>query len=247
MAREVAWTAGRPGVEDVMLANEAGTASYHGQLSKAQELSRRAIESAEWAGKKETTAGYEADAALREALFGNAGRVGKWAALALAGSADRIVQFVAIWAMAIAGDTGRSQALAADLGKRFPQDTVVKFNYLPTIHAQIALSRRSPSRAIDALQAAAPYELGVVGDGGFGTGLYPVYLRGEAYLAAHDGSEAAAEFQKILNHRGIMLVLNEPIGALAPMGMGRAYALQGEAAKARAAYQDFFTLWKDAA
>jgi ATP/maltotriose-dependent transcriptional regulator MalT len=140
----------------------------------------------------------------------------------------------------------RAQALADDLGKRFPEDTGVQFNYLPTIHAQLALNHSDPvkssgagsSKAIEALQAAAPYELGTNG------GLYPVYVRGVAYLAGHQGVEAAAEFQKILDHRGV--VGNEPIGALAHLGLARAYALQGDTAKARAAYNDFFTLWKDA-
>ena len=244
MAREVAWAAGKPGVEDVMIANEAATAAYYGRLSKARQLTRLAIESAERAGEKETAAGYQADAAFREALFGNAGRVGKWAAPALAGSADKIVQFLAISAMAIAGNTLRAQALAADLGKRFPQDTIVEFNYLPTIHAQLALNQNNPAQAVEALEAAAHYELGTAGAGGIGTALYPVYLRGEAYLAGGRGSEAAAEFQKILNHRG--LVLSEPIGAIVHLGLGRSYVLQGDNAKAKAAYQDFLTLWKDA-
>ena len=124
------------------------------------------------------------------------------------------------------------------MDKRFPEDTAVQFNYLPTIHAQLALSRNDSSKAVDALQTAAPYELGLAG------GLYPVYVRAEAYLVAHQGNEAAAEFQKILDHSGI--VLNEPIGALAHLGLARAYAMQGDTAKARAAYQDFLTLWKDA-
>ncbi len=130
--------------------------------------------------------------------------------------------------------------MADDLGKRFPEDTIVQFNYLPTVHSQIALSRNDVSKAVKVLQAAATYELGDVGD----TALYPVFVHGEAYLAAHDGTEAAAEFQKIIDHRGI--VVNEPIGALAHLGLARAYVLQGETAKAKAAYEDFLTLWKDA-
>jgi eukaryotic-like serine/threonine-protein kinase len=126
------------------------------------------------------------------------------------------------------------------LDKKFPEDTVVRFNYLPTLHAQLALSRNDASRAIEVLQAATPYELGDVGN----RSLYPVYVRGEAYLASHQGDEAAVEFQKILDHRGI--VLNSPIGALAHLQIGRAYAMQGDTAKAKAAYQDFLTLWKDA-
>jgi eukaryotic-like serine/threonine-protein kinase len=130
------------------------------------------------------------------------------------------------------------------LAKRFPEDTIVQFNYLPSVRAQLALNHKDYSRAMQALQAATPYELGASGAGYFDTALYPVYVRGEAYLAAHHGTEAAAEFQKILDHRGV--VLNEPIGALAHLQLGCAYALSGDAAKARTAYQDFLTLWKDA-
>jgi len=133
---------------------------------------------------------------------------------------------------------GRAQILTDDLAKRFPEDTAVEFNYLPTLHAQLALNGNDTSKAIDALRAAAPYELGWRGH------LYPVYEHGEVYLAAHQGSEAAAEFQKILDHSGI--VFDDPIGALAHLQIGRAYAMQGDRAKAKAAYQDFLTLWKDA-
>jgi ATP/maltotriose-dependent transcriptional regulator MalT len=124
------------------------------------------------------------------------------------------------------------------LAKSFPQDTALQFIYLPMLHAQFALSRRDPAQAVEALQSATPYELGSAG------GLYPVYVRGQAFLTAHQGREAAAEFRKVLEHRGI--VGNEPIGALARLGTARAYALQGDTASARAAYQDFLTLWKDA-
>jgi tetratricopeptide (TPR) repeat protein len=130
------------------------------------------------------------------------------------------------------------------LGKRFSDDTIVHFNYLPTIHARLALSHNDSSKATEVLQAAAPYELGIPGAGSFTTALYPVYVRAEAYLAGLRSSEAAIEFQKILEHRGI--VVNAPIGALAHLGLAHAYVLQGDTAKARATYQDFLTLWKDA-
>jgi tetratricopeptide (TPR) repeat protein/predicted Ser/Thr protein kinase len=238
MAQEVVWSAGRPGVEDALLGGEADTAAYSGRLAKARELSRRAVTSAERAEEKENAAGNEAEAALREALFGNAAETRQRAAAALVFSTGRDVQFYAALARAFAGDAARAQALADDLAKRFPEDTIVQFNYLPTIHAQLALDRNEASKAIEALRAATPYELGQ------GGGLYPVYVRGEAYLAAHKGSEAAAEFQKIFDQRGV--VENEPIGALAHLGLARAYALQGDTAKARAAYNDFFALWKEA-
>jgi len=138
-----------------------------------------------------------------------------------------------------------AQQLIADLDKTFPEATIVQFNYLPTLRAKLALNRNNASEAIELLRAATPYELGYSTYSRYGwTGLYPVFVRGEAYLAAHQGNEAAAEFQKILDHRGI--VLNKPIGALAHLQIARAYALQGDTAKAKAAYQDFLTLWKGA-
>lgn len=146
-------------------------------------------------------------------------------------------------AFSLAGDSGQAMQLANDLGKRFPQDTIVQFNYLPTIRAASELRDGDSGKAIRTLAAAAPYELGITALDA-GTSLYPVYLRGEAYLAAQQGSGAAAEFQKILDHPGV--VQNELIGALAHLGLGRAYVLSGDTSKARAAYQDFLTLWKDA-
>src|SRR3984893_4145331 len=244
MTQQVAWAAGKPGWDDVLLASEADTAAYSGRLGKAREFSRRAVASAERAEEKETAAGYEAEAALREALFGNTPEVRQRAMAALALSTGRDVQYGAALALALAGGAARAQALADDLGKRFSDDdTILHFNYLPTIHARLALSRNDSAKAIKALQAAAPYELGIPGAGTFTTDLYPVYVRAEAYLAGHLGSEAAAEFQKILDHRGI--VVNAPIGALAHLGLARAYTVEGDHVKARAAYQDFLTLWKD--
>jgi tetratricopeptide (TPR) repeat protein len=220
------------------LGGEADTAAYSGRLAKARELSRRAVTSAERAEEKENAAGNEAEAALREALFGNAAEARQRAAAALRLSTGRDVQLYAALALAFAGDSARVRALADDLAKRFPEDTVVQFSYLATIHAQLALDRNEASKAIETLRAAVPYELGAVG------GLYPVYVRGEAYLASHQGSEATAEFQKILDHCGV--VQNEPIGALAHLGLARAYSIQNDTAKARSVYQDFLTLWTDA-
>jgi ATP/maltotriose-dependent transcriptional regulator MalT len=244
MTQQVAWATSKPGWEDVLLASEADTAAYSGRLGEAREFSRRAVASAERAEEKETAAGYEDEAALREALFGNAAEARQRAVAALALSAGRDVQYGAALALALAGDATRAQALADDLGKRFSDDTIVHFNYLPTIHARLALSHDDSSKAIEALQTAAPYELGIPGAGSFTTAMYPVYVRAEAFLAGHQGSEAATEFQKILDHRGI--VVNAPIGALAHLGLARASVLQGDTAKARAAYQDFIKLWNDA-
>jgi eukaryotic-like serine/threonine-protein kinase len=245
MTKQVAWSAGKPGAEDELLVLEAETAAYSGRLRGAREFSRRAMDSAERAGEKEVAALYSALSGLREALFGNAEEARRRATLAMARSARRDVQYGAALAFAYAGDGGRAQPLTDDLGKRFPEDTIVQFNYLPTLRAKLAVNRGNASEAFESLRAATPYELGQTTSSVYGwTSLYPVFLRGEVYLAAHQGSEAAAEFQKILDHRGI--VLNEPIGALAHLGLARAYALQGNTGKAKAAYQDFLTLWKGA-
>jgi eukaryotic-like serine/threonine-protein kinase len=238
MKQQVAWAAGKPGVENVFLVKSADTSAYAGRLAEARELSRAGAASATRAGEKEVAADHEANAALRQALFGNFEQARQQAATALAHSTGRDVQFEAGLALAMAGDENQADRLANDLAKRFPENTAVQFNYLPTIRAQLALTRNDYSKALDALQAGAPYDMGSMGR------MYPVYVRGEAYLAAHQGREAAAEFQKILDHRGI--VWNLPIGALAHLQLGRAYALQGDMLKAKAAYKDFLTLWKDA-
>jgi tetratricopeptide (TPR) repeat protein len=245
MAEQVARSAGAPGREDELLGMEADTAAYSGRLVDAREFSRRAMDSAERAQEQEPAATYSALSGLREALFGNAVEARRRATLAIERSADRDVQYAAALALAYAGDNRRAQALADALGKSFPEATLVQFNFLPTLRAELELSKGNFSEAIESLRAATPYELGRTTSSTYGwTALYPAFVRGEAYLAAHRGSEAATEFQKILNHRGI--VLNEPIGALVHLQIGRAYAMQGDTVKARAAYQDFLTLWKDA-
>ncbi len=238
MARQVAWAADKPGAQFVLLGFEADTAAYSGRLGQARDLSRRAVVAAKRADENELAAAYEASAALREALFGNPAEARAHAAAALGFSNGGDVQFAAALALAFVGDAARAQTLADDLGSRFPGHTVIQFNYLPTIRAQLALSRDDSSKAVEVLQIAGPYELVSLGT------LYPVFVRGEAYLAAHEGNEAAAEFQKILDHRGV--VRNDPVGALAHLGLARAYALQSDTTKARAAYQDFLTLWKEA-
>ena len=146
-------------------------------------------------------------------------------------------------ALGLAGDSAGAERLAGDLGKHFPEDTTVQFNYLPTIHAAIALRNGEAERAVEALAAASAYELGQTNTS-MTFALYPVYLRGAAYLAAKQGAAAEAEFQKILDHSGV--VGNQPIGALAHLGLARAYVLQNDPVKAHAAYNDFFALWKDA-
>ncbi len=245
MARQLANSADKVGEEDLLLAMEADTTAYFGHLRTAQELSRRAADSAGRAGAREAAASYYAVDALREALFGNAYKARQQAAVARGRSSGRDMDYGTALALVYAGETDRAQALTDDLAKRFPEDTVVQFNYLPTLRARLALSRSNPQQALDALETAAPYELGLPASGFYNwPNLYPVYVRGEAYLAARQGREAATEFRKILDHRSI--VLNEPIGALVHRQLGRAYALSGDTSKARAAYKDFLTLWKDA-
>jgi serine/threonine protein kinase/tetratricopeptide (TPR) repeat protein len=243
MRQQAAWSAGKPGGESNMLASQADTSAYSGRLREARVFSRQAMDSAGRADLKEAAATYAVESDLREALFGNLSEARRGAALAMQRSTDQGVQFTAALALAYVGNDRQAQALTADLVKRFPESTITLSNFLPTLRAKLALNKGNASGAIESLTDAAPYELGKSGNYGW-TALYPVYVRGEAYLAAHQGTEAAAEFQKILDHRGI--VLNEPIGALAHLQIARAYAMQGDTTKAKAAYQDFLTLWKDA-
>jgi predicted Zn-dependent protease len=223
---------------------EGDTAAYFGHLKDAREFSLRATDNAQRAGEKDAPALYSGTSGLREAWFGNTDEARRRATLALKLSTGRDLQYLAALALAYTRDDARAKALADDLDKRFPEDTIVQFNYLPSVRGKLALNKGDASGAIQSLGAAAPYELGETRAIDLDwTAMFPVFVRGEAYLAAHKGSEAAAEFKKILD-RG--LVLNQPIGALAHLGLGRAYVLQGDTVKAKAAYQDFLTLWKDA-
>ena len=245
MARQASEAAGKPGVDDAMLAMEAETAAYSGRLKDAREFSRRAMESAERSHEKENAAMSGALAALREALFGNAADARRYAAAALESSTGPDVQAAAALALAYSGDATRAREVADDLAKRLPEDTVIQFVLLPPLRAKLALDERKPPAAIEILKRAAPYEMGVsTSFAYFWNALDPVYVHAEAYLAAGQGAEAAAEYQKILNHRGA--VSNEPIAPLAHLGLARAYSLQGDTEKARAAYRDFLDLWKDA-
>jgi serine/threonine protein kinase/tetratricopeptide (TPR) repeat protein len=243
MEREAAAVMGKPGFEDVLLYNESDTAAYSGQFSKARELTRRASVSAQHADEKETAAAYESESAVREALVGNLNPARQQAQSALGLSTGRDVEALSAIALSLAGDASHATRLADDLAKRFPQDTVVQFGYLAMIRAASALRAGKPAHAIEALAPALPYELGSPAQA-LTFSLYPAYMRGEAYVAAHQSSVAAAEFQKIVDHPGV--AQNEPIAALAHLGLARAYTLFGDPAKAKTAYQDFLAIWKNA-
>jgi eukaryotic-like serine/threonine-protein kinase len=243
MARQVAWAAGKPGVEDVLLAREAERMAGLGQLEKAREISRRAVASAEQAKETEVAAVDEGIAALWESFSGNTRQARQRASEALRLSTGRNAQFGAALALALAGDAGKAQTLADDLAKRFPEDTIVRSYYISTIRAQVELSRSHPAKALEALQGVTPYELGSPTGVAAGA-MYPVYLRGVAYLAMHRGVEAAVAFEKIMEH--LALVSGKPTGVMARLGLARAYAIQGDRVKAKAQYQELLAHWKDA-
>ncbi len=245
LEHEIALSAGKPGWEDLILFLHSNTAAFHGRINDARSLSRRAADAAQRADLKEPAALWLADAALREAAFGNREQVRQFAnESGKITPNSRDAQILIALALARAGDAARAQAIADDLNRRFPVNTVVQAVWLPAIRAQVELSRGNAAKAVELLQSATPYELGEgIGSLNF-VCILPAYVRGEAYLGAKQASAAASEFQKILDHRG--LVSNCWTGALAHLGFARAYALSAEIAKARTNYQDFLALWKDA-
>jgi serine/threonine protein kinase/predicted Zn-dependent protease len=243
MAREIAWAGDKKAIEDLMTSLESDTQAYYGHDARARELSQRAVEAARRFGLKEAPADWKANAAVREALIGNGTMARLEARKALQLASGRDVEAVVALAFAISGDTD-AEKLASDLAKNYSSDTLVNEYWLPVIRGQIQLDHNQASRAIESLQAATATELGETLTFLDHACLWPVYVRGQAYLAWHQGNAAQAEFQKFLDHRS--LVSNCPTGALARLGLARAYVLQGETAKARAAYQDFLRLWKDA-
>jgi tetratricopeptide (TPR) repeat protein len=255
MAEQQQWFAGKPDYENYGLALASDTEAYAGHLRKARELTKRAVDSAVRADSKETAAIYLAIAAQREAAFGNATEARRAAAEALPlAPASQAVESEAALAFAMAGDTTRAESMAKDLGKRFPLDTQMQSLWLPAIRAQLALDKRNPTLGQNVLRGASPIELGQIPFVLNISCLYHMYESGEAYLAAGQGSAAAAQFQKTLDHSGI--VWNCWTGALAHLGVARANALESrtsqgadaDAARVRAlaAYKDFLTLWQDA-
>jgi eukaryotic-like serine/threonine-protein kinase len=243
MERQVAWAAGRPGEEDQMLNTDADTQAYCGRMVKARDLARRAADSAVRADAKETAAQWLAFQALREVEVGNASAARLGVARALALAPGRDVKVISALALARAGESSQSKAMMESLKKSEPSNTFLKVYWFPALEASMALAQHAPDRAIIALEPSLPYELGNPAPEGNGT-LHPAYLRGLAYLAQKNGAAAAAEFQKFLDHPGI--VQNFLFASLAHLQLGRAYALSGDQTKAKAAYQTFFALWKDA-
>jgi serine/threonine protein kinase/tetratricopeptide (TPR) repeat protein len=241
MERQVAWAAGRPGEEDQMLDVHADTQAFYGRLEKARDLARRASDSAVRADAKETGAQWLAFQAVREAEFGNLAAARQGVARALALAPGRDVKVLSAMALARAGETSQSQAILEGLKKSEPSNTYLKVYWFPVIEAGIELAHQAPDRAIIALEPALPYELGGPPPG---VSMYPAYMRGLAYLAQKNGPAAAAEFQKFIDHSAV--VQNFLTGSLARLQLARAYVVSGDTAKAKAGYQNFFTLWKDA-
>ena len=239
MARQVSAAMNTPGSEDLLLAAQADTEAWYGHLKNARELTVRAMTSAQHNNGDEIAAGYQAAAALRDGESGNSRRARAEADAALKLAPNRQVRALAALAFARAGDTARAESLASLLDKTFPVDTLIQRYWLPSIRAAVALERRDPKRAIELLKVASPIELQYSP-----AILYPAYVRACAYLMLRDGNRAQAEFQKFIDHRG--LVRNSPLGALARCGLARSYASQGDTVKAQAAYRDFLALWKDA-
>ena len=241
--QQLAWAAGRPGEEDLMLSMQSDADAYHGQLTRARDYSLRALTLAERANSTERAALRQAKLGLREAWVGNAQAARRDADASLARATGREVKILAALALADAGDTAGARRLLGQLEKTESANTVLKLCLLPAIRAQIELGEGNPSQAIRDLEPTVPYELGTTPTNSLYP-LYPAYLRGQAYLVTHNGTAAAAEFQKLIKNPGIVVV--EPTGALARLQLGRAYALAGEPAKAKTAYQEFLALWKDA-
>jgi eukaryotic-like serine/threonine-protein kinase len=247
MDRVVALAKGKPAAEHRVAHAEALALARTGRLQAARQSSSRAVVLALQEGKREEAASYQAARAVWEAVCGNAAEGKRSAMAALELSQGRDVQYAAGLALGLSGDLSRSEALAGDLERRLPEDTFVKFTYAPVLRAFAALAQGKPADSVERLQIALRYELAVNGlnfNHFYLGGLHSAHVRGEALVAAHRYAEAAAEFQKILDHRGIVAL--DPIGALAHWRLGRVFALSGDKTKAKAAYEAFLSLWKDA-
>ncbi len=245
MQRQTEWEVGQPQGENLLLSAQSDTEAYFGRLAKAREFSQRAADSARAGNQSETAIEWQMNAALRDAEFGSAAEARQQISVVLKSPPNREVQILAALTLARAGDSRQAEQIAADLARHFPLDTAINGYWLPTIRAAIEINRSEPTTAIDILKTALPYELGnPLPQAELGAFLYPVYIRGQAYLMLRQAKEAAIEFQKLLDHRGI--TVNCPFGALAHVGLARAYALAGDSDKSAAEYQQFLELWKTA-
>jgi tetratricopeptide (TPR) repeat protein len=245
MDKQMAWSAAKPQGEDNFLAAKSDAEGYYGHARIAREFSTKAFESAVRDGERETAAQWKMDGALREVEFGNRQVAKQETAAARALTSSHDTEILAAIAVARTGDAAEAEKLAKDLEKHYPLDTLVNNYWLPVIRASEEIVRKNPAKAIQLLQRSAPYELASpVAWSGLGGPMYPAYLRGEAYLQHRQGNDAAAEYQKIVDHPGFMLAC--PLGALAQLGVARASLMAGDRAKSRSYYQKFLTLWKDA-
>lgn len=245
MQRQLAWGMGKAGIEDFFLSYESDAQAYFGRLTAARAATKKAVDSAQRNGEKETAAQWQLNGALREAEFGNKERARQEVASAEASASGRDSRMLTALVLARCGDSAQAQKIADALEKKNPLNTMIVGYWLPTIRASIEVNRSNPEKAVQILQASAPYELSSPTPAAeFGSFLYPAYVRGEAFLLLHRGADAAAEFQKLVAHRS--MVASSPLGVLAHFQLGRAYAMAGNTTKAKAAYRDFLTFWKDA-
>jgi DNA-binding winged helix-turn-helix (wHTH) protein/Flp pilus assembly protein TadD len=244
MEKQMSWSAAKPEAEDNFLAAKSDMEAYHGRAKSAREYSAKAFESALRNDEKEAAAQWKMDEAIREAEFGNRSLSRQDTAAARALTTSHDTEILAAVALARTGDSGEAEKLAAKLEKQYPLDTLIVNYWLPVIRASGEISRANPAKAVELLQPAAPYELASpVTWSGLGGPMYPSFLRGEAFLMLRQGHEAELEYQNIIDHPGFMLAC--PLGGLAHLGKARALLLQGEKARARSSYQEFFILWKD--
>jgi tetratricopeptide (TPR) repeat protein len=250
MQRQIELAKGKPDREDSLFNLQALALARSARLKDARESARHAIELASATGNRERAVAYESAVAVWEAWYGNTAGATRGGTHVLDVSKARHLTYAGALALAITGDAGRALTIADDLERRFPEDTSVRSNYVPTLRALAALKERDPARAIELLRPAATYEfaqpsISFAGAGGVGFGaMYPTYVRGLAYLALRQPAEAAAEFQKILDHQGV--ILEDPMGALARLQLARAWSMAGDTVKTKAAYTDLVALWKDA-
>ena len=237
VAKEKRW------MEDAVLSAASDTEAYHGHLRKARELSAEAIDVAERNGGKEAAAAWSVNQALREAEFGNAARAQENARAAIGAGDNRDVEVQAALALSRAGEPVQARNIIEKLNAQYPLNSFLQHYWFPTIRAAIELNQGNAEAAIDALQGKTAYELGVPPGLNLGP-MYPVYIRGEAYLKARRPQDAAEQFRKMIEHRGV--TMNFPLGSLAHLQLARALAMSGDTAAARREYQHFFALWKDA-